>query len=117
MLNSLILHMNNAIVSIAADGGQSLHGWGKFKSNMVNFFQKGLGGDGATGIGTAILVTGIVLAIVSFVWHHMNPQSRFPGAGKFLVAAILGSLLVMGIQTPMNIIGDIRDWLISLVAG
>lgn len=119
MLNSLILHMNNAIVSIAAksDGGQNLHGWKAFKDKMVDFFQTGLGGDGAKGIGIAIVVVGVICAILSFVFHHFNPQSRFPGALKCIIAAILGSLLISGIQTPMNIIGNIRDWLVSTVAG
>lgn len=120
MLNSLILHLNNAVVAIAAKGdggGKALHGWGSFKQTLDNFFQTGLGGDGAKGIGGAIVVIGIICAIVSFALHHFNPQSRFPGWFMCLVVAIVGSLLLTGIKTPMTIIGNIRDWLVSTVAG
>lgn len=119
MLNSLILHLNNAVVAIAAkgDGGQALHGWAAFKKSMDAFFQSGLGGKGAEAIGGAILVVGIITAVVSFALHHFNPQSRFPGWFMCIVVAIVGALIASGIKTPVTIIGNIKDWLVSLVAG
>lgn len=120
MLNSLILHLNNAVVAIAAKGdggGKALHGWDKFSDGMKGFFQNGLGGPGAKAIGGAIMVVGIIVAVISFALHHFNPQSRFPGWFMCIVVAIVGALIASGISTPMTIIKNIKDWLVSLVAG
>lgn len=72
-------------------------GWSGFKTSLQNFFQKGLGGDGAAGIGIAILVIGIVAAVISFAMHHFNPQSRMPQWYICLVIGIAGALVMDGV--------------------
>lgn len=72
-------------------------GWSGFKTSLQKFFQKGLGGDGAAGIGIAILVIGIVAAVISFAMHHFNPQSRMPQWYICLVIGIAGALIMDGV--------------------
>ena len=88
-------------------------GWSRFQGEMEKFFKEGLGGPGMQGVGIAIMVIGIVLAVVSFVVHKINPQSRMPGPLVSIMIAIVGSVLMSGIQKPLDYIEKIRDILFS----
>lgn len=90
-------------------------GWSSFKSEMEKFFKNGLGGPGMEGVGIAIMVIGIVLAVVSFVVHRINPQSRMPGPLVCVVIAVVGSVLMSGIEKPLNFIEKIRDTLFDWI--
>lgn len=107
-----------ASVSIWIAMNQSIlmsSGWTKFQGEMEKFFKNGLGGPGMQGVGIAIMVIGIVLAVVSFVVHKVNPQSRMPGPLISIVIAIVGSVLMSGIQKPLDFIEKIRDILFDWI--
>lgn len=84
-------------------------GWSKFKSSMTSFFYNGLGLEGLQGLGIAIAVIGIALAVVSFVVHKMNPQSRMPGWFTCLIVAFIGTMLCSGIKPVIGIVYYLRD--------
>lgn len=88
-------------------------GWSRFQGEMETFFKEGLGGPGMQGVGIAIMVIGIVMAVVSFVVHKINPQSRMPGPLISITIAVVGSILMSGIQKPLDYIEKIRDILFS----
>lgn len=90
-------------------------GWERFQGEMEKFFKEGLGGPGMQGVGIAIMVIGIVMAVVSFVVHKINPQSRMPGPLISITIAIVGSILMSGIQRPLDFIAKIRDILFSWI--
>ena len=89
-------------------------GWTTFKNGMVNFFQHGLGGEGAQGLGIAIMVIGVVAAVISFTMHHFNPQSRMPSWIICLIIGVAGSLLTSGMGKPIELFNRARDWIMSL---
>lgn len=89
-------------------------GWDTFKQGMVDFFQNGLGGQGAQGLGIAIMVIGIVAAVISFVMHHFNPQSRMPSWIICLIIGVAGSFLTAGMSKPIELFHSVRDWILSL---
>lgn len=84
-------------------------GWDGFKDSMETFFYKGMGSGGFKGLGIAIAVIGIGLAIISFVVHKLNPQSRMPGWFMCLLVALLGSMLFTGVEPVLDIVQWIRD--------
>lgn len=88
-----------------------------FFQNMGNQLQEvflnGLGGPGAQGIGLTIMVIGIVMAVISFFVHKFNPQSRLPGWFTCLLIGIAGSVLVGGMERPIQAFEAIRDTLYS----
>lgn len=90
-------------------------GWSRFKGEMESFFKYGLGGPGMQGVGIAIMVIGIVMAVVSFVVHRINPQSRMPGPLVSLFIAVVGSVLMSGIERPLKFIEKIRDILFGWI--
>lgn len=104
-MNQLMLTMPTLLAS---------GGWGAFKSGMTKFFRSGLGGSGAQGIGVAIMVIGIVCAVVSFVMHHFNPQSRMPSWIMCLIIGVAGSLLTAGMSKPIALFDRARNWVMSL---
>lgn len=90
-------------------------GWDGFKTALVNFFQNGLGGSGATGIGIAIMVIGVLAAVISFAMHHFNPQSRMPSWIICLIIAIAGAFLTSGMSKPIAFFNSVRDWIYSVI--
>lgn len=90
-------------------------GWAGFKNGLDDFFRKGLGGDGAQGLGIAIMVLGIVCACVSFALHHFNPQSRFPSWVMCLMVGVAGGILMNGVEQPIRIFKSAADWVLSLI--
>lgn len=96
-------------------------GWSGFKTSLQNFFQNGLGGKngGAAGIGIAILVIGIVAAVISFAMHHFNPQSRMPQWYICLVIGIAGALIMDGVGTSntglMGFLHKCAQWVRSVL--
>ena len=84
-------------------------GWTNFKTAMTEFFYNGLGGDGTQALGIVIAVIGIVCAVISFVLHKMNPQSRMPGWFTCLMIALIGTMLFSGVSPVLKIIQWIRD--------
>ena len=118
MINKKANGLKLAFVSILASASvwiamnQSIlmtSGWSRFQGEMDKFFKEGLGGPGMQGVGIAIMVIGIVMAVVSFVVHKINPQSRMPGPLISIMIAIVGSILMSGIQKPLDYITKIRD--------
>lgn len=90
-------------------------GWEGFKTGLTNFFQDGLGGSGAQGLGIAVMVIGIVVAVISFVVHKFNPQSRMPSWIMCLVIGVAGSVLTSGMSRPIALFNMVRDWVYSLI--
>lgn len=90
-------------------------GWEGFKNGMTTFFQDGLGGSGAQGLGIAVMIIGIVVAVISFVVHKFNPQSRMPSWIICLVIGVAGSVLTSGMSRPIALFNMIRDWVYSLI--
>ena len=83
--------------------------WKGFKESMTNFFQNGLGGPGAAGLGIAIASIGVVMAVVSFVVHKYNPQSRMPGPVINLLIGLMGTVLISGVGKPIELLTQARD--------
>ena len=106
---SICIALNHSV--LMNSGG----GWNSFKNEMETFFKHGLGGPGMQGVGIAIMVIGIVMAVVSFVIHKVNPQSRMPGPLISIVIAIVGSVLMSGIEKPLAFIEKIRDTLFNWI--
>ena len=104
-MNALILKTSTLL---------ALGGWDKFKTGMIQFFQHGLGGSGAQGLGVAIMVIGVVAAVLSFTMHHFNPQSRMPSWITCLIIGVAGSLLTAGMGKPIELFNSARDWVMSL---
>lgn len=104
-MNALFLKTNTLLAS---------GGWTTFKNGMTEFFQNGLGGEGAQGLGVAIMVIGVVAAVISFVMHHFNPQSRMPSWIICLIIGVAGSLLTAGMSKPIALFNRARDWIMSL---
>ena len=77
--------------------------------HLTEVFRNGLGGPGAEGIGLTIMVIGLVMAVISFLVHKFNPQSRMPGWFTCLLIGLAGSVLVGGIDRPLNALKGIRD--------
>lgn len=90
-------------------------GWAGFKEGLTAFFQDGLGGAGAQGLGIAVMVLGIVVAVISFVVHKFNPQSRMPSWIICLVIGVAGSVLTSGMSRPIALFNMVRDWVYSLI--
>lgn len=80
----------------------TLQGFSNFQQEMDRFFREGLGGDGASGLGIAIMVLGFVGAGVSFALHKFNPQSRAPGWISLLIVGVFGSFLTFGAEPAIN---------------
>lgn len=106
---SVWIAMNHSV--LMNSGG----GWSAFQGEMEKFFKNGLGGPGMQGVGIAIMVIGIVMAVVSFVIHKVNPQSRMPGPLISLLIAVVGSVLMSGIEKPLSFIEKIRDTLFDWI--
>lgn len=90
-------------------------GWEGFKNGMTTFFQDGLGGSGAQGLGIAVMIIGIVVAVISFVVHKFNPQSRMPSWIICLIIGVAGSVLTSGMSRPIALFNMVRDWIYSLI--
>lgn len=98
-----------AVMAVSNEAAVMTSGWTNFKTAMTEFFYNGLGGDGAQGIGIVIAVIGILAAVLSFVLHKMNPQSRMPSWFTCLIVAVLGTLLFSGVAPVLNIVQWFRD--------
>lgn len=92
-----------------------VRGWSGFTQDMTSFFKDGLGNTGGKGIGIALMVVGIVLAVISFAMHHFNPQSRMPSWGICLVVAIIGGILGFGIDKPIAFFEACGHWIEHLL--
>lgn len=87
--------------------------WNGFKNSMQNFFEHGLGGPGMEGVGIAVAVIGVVAAVISFIVHRFNPQSRMPGWIMCLVIGLVGSFAMSGVSKPLELLGQARDLIYS----
>ena len=106
--------MNVGPISYFLVGGNAAGGgdiWTNVQNGLEGFFKNGLGGPGAKGFGIAILVIGFVFAGISFAVHKFNPQSKLPGWVSCLVVAVVGSILMGGIDGPMTLFNQARDTL------
>lgn len=93
---------NSQVVTMAG-------GWDSFNENLTSWFKDGLGGPGLQGLGTAIAVIGIVAAVISFIIHKFNPQSRMPGPIMCLAVALVGTIAMSGLDKPLQIVEAARD--------
>lgn len=90
-------------------------GWEGFKNSLTQFFEHGLGGPGMEGVGIAVAVIGLASAIVSFVVHKFNPQSRMPGWVTCLIVGLFGAIAMGGVSKPLQLLKAARDVLFSWV--
>lgn len=104
--------MNAALfyVGVAGNGNQF---WSNLRTGLEGFFKNGLGGDGAQGIGIMILVIGFVMAVVSFFVHKFSQRSQLPTWWQCLLVAVAGSILMGGIEGPMQLFEMARNTLYS----
>ena len=90
-------------------------GWEGFSKGLNDFFLTGLGGAGAQGLGVAVMVIGVDVAVISFVVHKFNPQSRMPSWIICLLIGVAGSVLTSGMSRPIALFDMVRDWVYSLL--
>lgn len=83
--------------------------WSSFYESMKSFFETGLGGPGMQGVGIAIAAIGVVAALISFVVHKFNPQSRMPGWITCLVIGLFGAIGMSGLSKPLQLLQSARD--------
>lgn len=104
--------MNNALFYFGVVGnGNSF--WSNFRAGLEGFFKTGLGGDGAQGIGITILVIGFIMSVVSFFVHKFSQRSQLPTWWQCLLVAVAGSILMGGIDGPMQLFEMARNTLYS----
>lgn len=104
--------MNNALFYFGVVGnGNSL--WSNLRAGLEGFFKTGLGGDGAQGIGITILVIGFIMSVVSFFVHKFSQRSQLPTWWQCLLVAVAGSILMGGIDGPMQLFEMARNTLYS----
>lgn len=87
--------------------------WEGFKTSMTSFFETGLGGPGMQGVGVAIGAIGVVAAVISFVIHKFNPQSRMPGWITCLLIGLVGVMAMSGVSPFIKILTQARDLIYS----
>ena len=87
--------------------------WSGFKDSMQQFFEHGLGGPGMEGVGIAVAVIGVVAAVISFILHRFNPQSRMPGPIMCLLVGLVGAFAMSGVSKPLKLLGQARDLIYS----
>ena len=87
--------------------------WDGFKNSMQQFFEHGLGGPGMEGVGIAVAVVGVVAAVISFILHRFNPQSRMPGPIMCLLVGLVGAFAMSGVSKPLELLGQARDLIYS----
>lgn len=87
--------------------------WDGFKNSMQQFFEHGLGGPGMEGVGIAVAVIGVVAAVISFILHRFNPQSRMPGPIMCLLVGLIGAFAMSGVSKPLELLGQARDLIYS----
>jgi len=104
--------MNNALFYFGVVGnGNSF--WSNLRAGLEGFFKTGLGGDGAQGIGITILVIGFIMSVVSFFVHKFSQRSQLPTWWLCLLVAVAGSILMGGIDGPMQLFEMARNTLYS----
>ena len=101
--------LTSATYFLTAAGGGDF--WQKFQVGVEGFFKNGLGGPGAKGFGIAILVIGFITACISFAVHKFNQSSRMPGWITCLAIAVVGSILMGGVEAPMQLFEQARNTL------
>lgn len=92
-----------------------LDGWQSFGQGLTDFFKNGLGGPGAEGISIAIMVIGIVAAVIAFAMHKLNPQTRMPGPVVCILVGIGGALIYGGVDKPLEWFKKAADWIYSVL--
>ena len=104
--------MNNALFYFGVVGnGNSF--WSNLRAGLEGFFKTGLGGDGAQGIGITILVIGFIMSVVLFFVHKFSQRSQLPTWWQCLLVAVAGSILMGGIDGPMQLFEMARNTLYS----
>lgn len=101
--------MNLSFYLLTAGGGGDF--WNQMENGLTGFFQNGLGGPGAKGIGIVILVLGFVCAGISFAMHKFNPQTKMPGWITCLIIGVFGAILMGGVNEPMTLFEQARNTL------
>lgn len=103
--------MNTALFYVGVANGNNF--WSNLRTGLEGFFKTGLGGDGAQGIGITILVIGFIMSVVSFFVHKFNQRSQLPTWWQCLLVAVAGSILMGGIEGPMQLFEMARNTLYS----
>ena len=103
--------MNTALFYVGVANGNNF--WSNLKTGLEGFFKTGLGGDGAQGIGITILVIGFIMSVVSFFVHKFSQRSQLPTWWQCLLVAVAGSILMGGIEGPMQLFEMARNTLYS----
>ena len=65
------------------------------------------------GVGIAVAVIGVVAAVISFILHRFNPQSRMPGPIMCLLVGLVGAFAMSGVSKPLELLGQARDLIYS----
>lgn len=94
---------------------QLLAGWDAFGQGLTSFFKDGLGGPGSQGIAIAIMVVGIIGAVIAFALHKFNPQTRWPGPIVCIMVGICGALIYGGVDKPIAWFKSAADWIFSVL--
>ena len=92
--------LTSATYFLTAAGGGDF--WQKFQVGVE---------PGAKGFGIAILVIGFITAGISFAVHKFNQSSRMPGWITCLAIAVVGSILMGGVEAPMQLFEQARNTL------
>jgi hypothetical protein len=103
--------MNTALFYVGVANGNNF--WSNLRTGLEGFFKTGLGGDGAQGIGITILVIGFIMSVVSFFVHKFSQRSQLPTWWQCLLVAVAGSILMGGIEGPMQLFEMARNTLYS----
>ena len=103
--------MNTALFYVGVANGNNF--WSNLRTGLEGFFKTGLGGDGAQGIGITILVIGFIMSVVSFFVHKFSQRSQLPTWWQCLLIAVAGSILMGGIEGPMQLFEMARNTLYS----
>ena len=101
--------MNTALFYVGVANGNNF--WSNLRTGLEGFFKTG--GDGAQGIGITILVIGFIMSVVSFFVHKFSQRSQLPTWWQCLLVAVAGSILMGGIEGPMQLFEMARNTLYS----
>ena len=94
---------------------QLLSGWESVGQGLTSFFKDGLGGPGAQGISIAIMVAGVIGAVIAFFMHKFNPRTSMPGPIVCLLVGVGGAMIFGGVERPINWFKSAADWIYSVL--
>ena len=60
-----------------------------------------------------MIMMNVVAAVISFILHRFNPQSRMPGPIMCLLVGLVGAFAMSGVSKPLELLGQARDLIYS----